>query len=56
MHSPTVVVYNRIAVAVALGVLALTLVCGVTLGLCCNEGLNFIDAETGNWKLPGSGK
>lgn len=40
----------------ALGILALTLVCGVTLGLCCNEGLNFIDAETGTWKMPGSGK
>lgn len=30
-----------------------TLIGGVTLGLLCNEGLNFIDAETGKWKMPG---
>ena len=36
--------------------LAITLVGGATLALLCNEGLNFIDAETGNWKMPGSGK
>ena len=38
------------------GMLAITLLGGVTLALLCNEGLNFIDAETGNWKLPGSKK
>ena len=36
--------------------LAITLCCGATLALLCNEGLNFIDAETGNWKMPGSSK
>ena len=40
----------------AFGMLAITLCCGATLALLCNEGLNFIDAETGNWKMPGSGK
>ena len=34
-------------------ILAITLCGGVVLGLCCNEGLNFIDSETGNWKWPG---
>lgn len=29
-----------------------TLVGGVTLGLICNEGLNFIDSSTGKWKWP----
>ena len=40
----------------AFPMLAITLVGGATLALLCNEGLNFIDAETGNWKMPGSGK
>ncbi len=31
----------------------LTLVGGVTLGLLCNEGLNFIDSTTGRFKMPG---
>lgn len=29
-----------------------TLVGGVCLGLFCNEGLNFINAETGRWQWP----
>lgn len=33
--------------------LAITLCTGTLLGLCCNEGLHFIDAETGKWKWPG---
>lgn len=37
----------------AVPVLMLTLCGGALLGLICNEGLNFIDAETGNWKWPG---
>ena len=32
--------------------LTITLCCGVTLALICNEGLNFIDAETGKWRWP----
>ena len=32
--------------------LAVTLCTGTLLGLICNEGLNFIDAETGKWKWP----
>ena len=32
--------------------LIITLCTGTLLGLCCNEGLNFIDSETGKWKLP----
>lgn len=40
----------------AFPMLAITLLGGVTLALLCNEGLNFIDAETGNWKMPGSSK
>lgn len=38
----------------AFPILALTLCTGALLGLICNEGLNFIDADTGRWKLPGS--
>lgn len=34
-------------------VVAVTLCTGTLLGLLCNEGLNFIDAETGKWKWPG---
>ena len=34
-------------------ILAITLCTGTLLGLICNEGLNFIDPETGKWKLPG---
>ena len=37
----------------AFPILAITLCTGTLLGLICNEGLNFIDAETGKWKLPG---
>ena len=37
----------------AVGCLMATLVGGVTLGLLCNEGLNFIDGKTGKWKMPG---
>lgn len=33
--------------------LAITLCTGALLGLVCNEGLNFIDPDTGRWKLPG---
>lgn len=40
----------------AVPVLMLTLCTGTLLGLICNEGLNFIDAETGNWKWPSSKK
>lgn len=31
----------------------ITLCTGAVLALICNEGLHFIDAETGRWKLPG---
>lgn len=34
-------------------VLALTLCTGTLLGLICNEGLHFIDPDTGKWKMPG---
>lgn len=34
----------------------ITLVGGVTLGLLCNEGLNFIDSETGKWRFPQKSK
>jgi hypothetical protein len=40
----------------AIPFLMLTLVGGVTLGLICNEGLNFINGETGRWQLPGKKK
>lgn len=33
-------------------ILMITLVTGTLLGLICNEGLNFIDTETGKWKWP----
>ena len=33
-------------------ILAITLCTGTLLGLICNEGLNFIDADTGKWKWP----
>lgn len=37
------------------GVLAITLVGGAFLALVCNEGANFIDAETGAWKFGNRG-
>lgn len=39
-----------------LPVTMITLCTGTLLGLLCNEGLNFIDAETGRWKLPSKAK
>ena len=36
----------------AFPILAITLCLGALLALICNEGLNFIDADTGKWKWP----
>ena len=33
-------------------ILAITLCTGTLLGLLCNEGLNFIDPDTGKWRWP----
>lgn len=40
----------------AVPILMITLCTGTLLGLICNEGLNFIDSETGKWKLPARSK